>query len=454
MKQPSPTNLEPPLIKGKFLWGHLLDANREGVYFYSRMSKEHGDAQKLRFLNQTVYLFFHPDHNKEVLVDKADQFIKGTQYVPLRMMLGNGLLTSTGKDWSAQRRILNPLFGKDGMDILLTHINRVSEKYSSPKPSEEMNWTKYMFEYTLEVAFASFFGANYSDDKKTELLKASSDCVRIVSKRMSKIINIPMYIPLKDHRQFKKSFRYLKKEVQEIYNSRVSNKFFTSKDMLDLLINATDSEQENKKLSPDQIWDQILSFLMAGQETTALTMSWLFYLIAQNPKIQEKIARECRANNYRFENSLSLSQYPYLLAVINETMRLYPSGWIIARTATEESTVAGFKIKKGSTVAVSPLITQRDPRWWIRPEEFIPERFLEGHNFFHQAPKNAFIPFSIGKRNCIGSRFALLEMALFSIHFFKSNRVSTTQKNIKMKGFVTLKSVEQIRITVSKKIEI
>ena len=177
-------------------------------------------------------------------------------------------------------------------------------------------------------------------------------------------------------------------------------------------------------------------------------------MIAQNPKIQEKIARECRANNYRFENSLSLSQYPYLLAVINETMRLYPSGWIIARTATEESTVAGFKIKKGSTVAVSPLITQRDPRWWIRPEEFIPERFLEGHNFFHQAPKNAFIPFSIGKRNCIGSRFALLEMALFSIHFFKSNRVSTTQKNIKMKGFVTLKSVEQIRITVSKKIEI
>jgi len=366
MKHPSLTNLEPPLIKGKFLWGHLLDANREGVYFYTRMSKDHGDAQRLRFLNQTVYLFFHPDHNKEVLVDKADQFIKGIQYEPLRMMLGNGLLTSTGKDWSAQRRILNPLFGKEGMDILLTHINRVSEKYSSPKISEDINWTKYMFEYTLEVAFASFFGANYSDDKKTELLKASSNCVRIVSKRMSKIINVPMYIPLKDHRQFKNSFRYLKKEVQEIYNSRVSNTASTStssssssssKDMLDLLMNATDPEQDNKKLSPDQIWDQILSFLMAGHETTALTMSWLFYLLAINPEIQEKIAFECQQNNYKFENSLSLSQYPYLLAVINETMRLYPSGWILARTATDESTLGGFKIKKGSTIAVSPLIS-------------------------------------------------------------------------------------------------
>lgn len=451
MKLTTSPIIEPPLIKGNFFLGHLIDAKKEGVYFYTRMSKDHGDALRIKFGHQTVYLFFNPEHNKEVLVDKPDQFIKGAQYEPLRLLLGNGLLTSTGQNWSKQRRMLSPLFGKEGMDILLTHIDRISEKYSTPKINEEINWTKYMFEYTLEVAFASFFGASFSPDQKEELLKASSACIRLISKRMSNVINPPMYFPLKEHRQFRKSFLYLKNTVEEIYNSRLKISDSPANDMLDLLMKAQDTEGGNKKLTRDEVWDQILSFLIAGHETTALTMSWFFYLLAQNPEIQEKIAEECVKNNFQFENSLALSQYTYLMATINETMRLYPSGWILARSAAEEATVGGFRVKKGSTVAVSPLITQRDPRWWSNPDEFIPERFLEGHALFHQAPKNAFIPFSIGRRNCIGSRFALLEIAMFAIHFFKNNRVSTTQTNVKMKGFVTLKSDKHIQIKVSNK---
>jgi cytochrome P450 len=276
MKLTTPPILEPPLIKGKFLFGHLMAAKKEGVYFYLRMSKEHGDVLRLKFGHQTVYLFLNPEHNKEVLVDKPDQFIKGVQYEPLRLLLGNGLLTSTGKDWSAQRRMLNPLFGKEGMDILLTHINRISEKYSNPKINGEMNWTKYMFEYTLEVAFTSFFGANFLEDQKVELLKASSDCIRLVSKRMSNIINPPIYFPLKEHRQFRKSFLYLKKTVEGIYNSRLQLSDSPSKDLLDLLMKAQDSESGNKKLTRDEIWDQILSFLIAGHETTALTHELVF----------------------------------------------------------------------------------------------------------------------------------------------------------------------------------
>lgn len=425
-----------------------MAAKKEGVYFYQRMSKEHGDAIRLKFAHQSVYLFFNPEHNKEVLVDKADQFIKGVQYEPLRLLLGNGLLTSTGKEWSVQRRMLNPLFGKEGMDILLKHIDLISKKYSTPDHNEEINWTKYMFEYTLEVAFTSFFGANFTDDKKTELLKASSNCIRFVSKRMSNIFNAPVYLPSKKNRQFKKSFLYLKHTVEDIYNARVNLLDSPANDLLDLLMKAQDDENRNKKLSKDQVWDQILSFLIAGHETTALTMSWFFYLLAQNPEVQEKIALECKNNHYAFENSLALSQYPYLMAAINETMRLYPSGWILARTASEEASVGGFRVKKGSTIAVSPLITHRDSRWWNDPEKFIPERFLEGHALFNQAPKNAFIPFSIGKRNCIGSRFALLEIALFAIHFFKSQRVQTSQSDVLMRGFVTLKSDKHILITV------
>lgn len=447
----TPPQLEPPKVSGNFIFGHLLEAKNEGVYFYLRMNKEHGDALQIRFAHQNLYLFLNPDYNREVLVEKADQFIKGKQYDSLRLLLGNGLLTSVGADWDRQRRMLNPLFGREGMDVLLAHINRITKKYSEKVSTDkEVNWNRYMLDLTLEVAFASFFGKNFSDKELDLLAEASNTCVRFVSHRMSNFINPPLFLPLKEHKQFKKSFFYLKSTVENIYNSRSESSDSAPRDLLDLLMKAQDSEGERKKLSRDEIWDQILSFMMAGHETTALSMSWLFYELARHPEVQEKIAIECKNNNYQFDNSLSVNQYPYLSAVINEVLRLYPAGWILARTAAEDSTIGEFKIKKGQVLAVSPLVTHRDPRWWKNPDEFIPERFLEGHELFHQAPKNTFIPFSIGKRNCIGARFAFLEMSLFCLHFFKEHRVYTKQGEVRMKAYVTLKSDKNIKLFVKK----
>ncbi|MGZ3787123.1 MAG: cytochrome P450 [Bacteriovorax sp.] len=447
----TPPSSLPPKVPGNFLLGQLLEAKNEGVYFYLRMKKEHGDAIRLRFAHQNIFLFLNPDYNREVLVDKSDQFIKGKQYDSLRLLMGKGLLTSVGEEWAIQRRMLNPLFGREGMDVLLAHIDRISKKYSVGTPlNAEINWTKYMFDFTLEVAFASFFGTNFSDKQLDQLVEASYDCVRFVSKRMSNFINPPLFLPLKEHRRFRKSFAHLKETVEGIYNSRVQNPDAPSNDLLDLLMKAEDTEREHQKLSRDEIWDQILSFMIAGHETTALTMSWLFYHLAKSPETQEKIAEEGARNNYQFDHSLALSQYPYLSAVLNEILRLYPAGWILARTAAQDSAIGEFKIKKGQVIAVSPLVTQRDPRWWKDPDEFVPERFLEGHALIHRAPKNAFIPFSIGKRNCIGSRFALLEMALFCLHFFKEHRVHSTQGEVRMKAYITLKSDKHIKLTVKK----
>lgn len=425
-----------------------MDAKNEGVYFYLRMGREHGDALQLRFAHVNLYLFLHPDHNREILVDKADQFIKGKQYDSLRMLLGNGLLTSTGKDWAMQRKLMNPLFGKDGMDVLLTHINRITKKYADHVTlNHEFDWTKYMFDLTLEVAFASFFGKSFADKDLDKLVQASFTCIRFVSRRMSNLINPPVFLPLRDNQDFKQSYQYLKSTVGSIYNARLLAEEAPPRDLLDLLMKAEDN---GIKLSQSQVWDQILSFMMAGHETTALTMSWLFYYLAQHPEAQEKIAEECKKNEYKFENSLAINQYPYLNAVLNETMRLNPAGWIISREAAEDSTIGDYKIKKGQVMAVSPLVTHRDPRWWTDPDTFIPERFLEGHELYNKAPKSAFLPFSLGKRNCIGARFAVLEMALLCIHFFKDHRVETTQKNVRMKGYVTLKPDKNIRVTVRK----
>lgn len=428
-----------------------MQAKDEGVYFYLRMAREHGDAFQIRFAHQNLYLFLNPEYNREILVEKADQFIKGKQYNSLRLLLGNGLLTSTGKDWAAQRRMLNPLFGKEGMDVLLSHINRITQKYAEQvKTDIEIDWTRYMFDLTLELAFASFFGKSFDENELNKLVSASFSCIRFVSRRMSNFLNPPVYLPLKRNREFKNSFQYLKSTVESIYNTRLQSNVASPKDLLDLLMKAEDSEVAGKKLSKDEIWDQILSFMMAGHETTALTMSWLFYYLAQHPEVQERIAEECKRNDYKFDNSLSINQYPYLSAVINEIMRLYPAGWILSREAAVDASIGEFKIKKGQVLAVAPIITHRDPRWWDRPDEFIPERFLEDHVLYNKAPKFAFIPFSAGKRNCIGARFAVLEITLLCIHFFKEHRVETSQQNVRMRAYVTLKPDKNIRVTVRK----
>lgn len=438
---------EPPIAKGHFLWGHLFNVKNEGIHFYERMLKENGDAFKINILHKSYYVFLNPEYNREILVEKADLFIKGAQYNSLRLLLGNGLLTSEGKKWAQQRKMLNPLFGKEGMDILLIHIDQVTKQFISDLIiDKEIDWTKNMFDYTLSVAIAAFFGTNIEKNKIDQFTSSSMDCIRFISRRMSNLIHTPIFLPTKENRNFKKSYFKLKNFVDDIYLERMKSTSLP-KDMLDLLMNAKDENGNN--LSREEVWDQILSFMMAGHETTALTMSWLFYLLANNPDVQNKIDIEAQKNNYQLSNSLALNQYPYLNAVLNETMRLYPAGWIISRDIAQDSTVGIFKVKKGNVLAVSPYITHRDPRYWKNPEEFIPERFLEGDPLFNKAPKNTFIPFSIGRRNCIGSRFALLEMANFTINFIQKYRVTTNQKNVGVKGFVTLKSDKPIKISIS-----
>lgn len=418
----------------------------EGVEFYPRMSRLHGDALTARIGFRRFYLFFHPDHIKEVLSDKSDVFIKGDQYNQLRYLMGNGLLTSEGKDWEKQRRMLNPLFGKNGLDILLVQIKRASEAFVKKLPTEiEIDWSRQMFDFALEVAVASFFGSSLDSSKMDQMAKDMHICMRFISKRMTNFVNWPLWIPLEEHRQFKKSVTNMKQEIENIYDNKMRAPKTDSKDMLDLLIAAED--EEKYKLSREEVFDQVMSFLIAGHETTAISMGWLYYQLAHHPEVQAKLIHELEAGNFTFDSSNDLGKYPYLSAVINETMRLYPAGWVIARNIVSDETVGGWRVKKGRVLAVCPYVAHRDPRWWSQASEFYPERFLDEENI-KNLPRGAFVPFSIGKRNCIGSRFSLLEMNVFALEFFKHFRVSSVQKDVGVKGYVTLKTDRPIRLTL------
>ncbi|MBY0415378.1 MAG: cytochrome P450, partial [Bdellovibrionales bacterium] len=167
----------PPMIPGNLVLGNLLQMKDEGVHFYPRVAKTYGDAVVGRVGWKRFHIFFHPDQLKEVLSDKEDIYVKGAQYNQLRHLLGTGLLTSQGDTWEKQRRLLNPLFGKNGLDILLVHINLAAEKFIlTLKPEIELDWSRKMFDYTLEVAMTSFFGSNLKVEKLDDMAKDTHEC--------------------------------------------------------------------------------------------------------------------------------------------------------------------------------------------------------------------------------------------------------------------------------------
>nr|BDT27549.1 cytochrome P450 [Bacteriovorax sp. HI3] len=439
----------PPKARGNLFLGNLFQMKDEGVQFYPRMARLYGDAITARIGWKSFYLFFHPDHIKEVLQDKSDIYIKGDQYNQLRHLMGTGLLTSEGKDWEKQRRMLNPIFGKNGLDILLVQIKKASEQFVARlEVEQELDWSRKMFDFALEVAVTSFFGSSLDSQKMDQMAHDMHICMRFVSRRMTNLINVPLSFPVKEHVEFKSALKRVKTEIEKLYDNKIQNKGRDSKDMLDLLIAAEDEDKLN--LSREEVFDQVMSFLIAGHETTAITMSWFYYLLAKKPEYQERLIKELESGDYKFETSNELGKYPFLEAIINETMRLYPAGWVIARNITEDNSVGQWNVKKGHVLAVCPYVAHRDPRWWKNPDDFMPERFLDSE-VIKNLPRGAFVPFSIGKRNCIGSRFSLMEITVFALEFFKHFKMTTMQKEVGVKGYVTLKTDRPVRLTLHKK---
>ncbi len=437
----------PPKVKSFPFLGELFNLKKEGVDFYFRMQCEYGDAVTVPVLFSDYYLFFHPDHNREILQTKEHLFIKGSQYDQLRLIFGKSVLTSNGEDWKRQRRMLNPIFNKKGLDCLLIPIKEKTDEFIHLLNEGKMDASKEMYDYTLNVAIHSFFGSNFTQKERESVTIAANECIRFVSKRMANIYNIPLWFPTESQNRFKENYQTIKKATLKIYNNKLKNKK-DGNDILQLLMDARD--ENGSRLNKEEIFDNILAFLFAGHETTALTLGWALLQLAQFPKIQNKIRDEIIQNKGEFASSSDVKKYPYLNAALEETMRLFPSGWVIARNISENTTVGKFKVNKNKVLAICPLLTHRDPRWWVEPLKFIPERFLMGDKLQHKAPAGAYLPFSLGRRNCIGAQFSIIEMNYFLIQIIKRFTLQTEQVNIGLKGHVTLKPSQAIEIEFKK----
>ena len=379
---------------------------RNPLEFLYKTWRAHGDVVQFPIPKPPTYLVNSPTGVRQVLVNNAKNYDKSTiQYRALSLVTGSGLLTANTDLWRERRPIIQPAFHQRVLDNLIPVSNRAAERMLYDIEREAVGSVididQFMLNAALEVVGEFLFGSDLSEDANA-ITAATLEALEIVIKRARVPLAPPRSIPTPGNRVLKRSLRTLDDAVSSIVRSREG---INSKANLDQVSNLVDLLLEARldgSIDLDGIRDEIVTFIIAGHETVASALSWSVALLAAHPEKQARVAEEARAASGQTLDS-KMTQLPYTQAAFNETLRLYPPAWLITRKAREPDLIDGHDIPAGALVIMSPALLHRHPDIWSNQDAFHPERFLDSY------PRESFIPFGAGLRQCIGKDFAYVE---------------------------------------------
>jgi cytochrome P450 len=264
-----------------------------------------------------------------------------------------------------------------------------------------------MTQLTLEIVAKTLFDAEIEAEVR-ELGEAMDVTVTMFDRSRYPFARLLSLLPLKSNLRFLKAKDRVFETIDRmIAQRRQQGASGDRKDFLSILLRARDSEGDNKGMSDEQLRFEAMTLFSAGHETTANALVWTWLLLAQNPAAEALLHEELdRELSGRLPTGADVPRLQYTRAVMAESMRLYPPAWVIGRQAINAHRVGDFEIPPQGVVLMSQYIVHRDPRWWERPEEFLPERWLTEQP---NRPRYAYFPFGGGPRQCIGESFAWLE---------------------------------------------
>jgi cytochrome P450 len=397
----------PPGPEQGFFDGLRSPLRQDPLGFMTRVSREYGDIVCLRFFHIRTFVVVHPDLIEDVLVNNARKFIKGRVLRANQHLFGNGLLTSEGDFWLRQRRMMQPAFHRTRIaNYASTMTGCATHLIESWKAGEAMDLHEAMMRLTLQIVGKTLFNTDVERDAPQVgetlhvLLEYTADFRRLMM--------TPKWLPTKQNLQAKRAVRELTKIIDRIIEQR-RHSHDDAGDLLSMLIHAQD--EDGTRMTTQQLRDEALTLFLAGHETTASALSWTWWLLAQNPRAEEKLHAELdTVLDGRTPTLDDLPRLGYTSQIVTESMRLYPPAWAIARLAIEDHELAGYPVPKGTGIAAVPWVVHRDPRWYDNPEQFIPERWTG--DLLRKNPRFAFFPFGFGARQCIGNSFALMEANL------------------------------------------
>ncbi len=404
------SNLPPGPAGYLFFTEH--EALRDQLSLYQRIFESYGDFTKLDGLpGISWYLVARASAIEHILVTHQNRYRKPDVFnKTLALLVGNGLTVNEGESWLKQRRLMQPAFHRERLsalaDCMIESTRQMLEQWHKSEEGCEVDIASEMSNLTLTIAGKTLFGLDLSD--KADLFGASlRQALSHVSEKMNNPFAYPEWLPTKENRNFKKAQQNLFQVVNEIIETRRKADGDRG-DLLSMLMAAQD-ESSGEKMNDAQLRDEVITLLVAGHDTVAATLAWLYYLVGCNSRVQEKLQAEVKAH---VKEALTLEDLPklsYTRLVIDEALRLYPPAWGQPREAIEDDEIDGYLIPKGRIIAVSQYLAQRHPDYWKEPLKFHPERFLAEDELAKDRPKFAYFPFGGGSRMCIGNNFALME---------------------------------------------
>ncbi len=394
---------------GDLAW--QITRNRLG--FLLDNARQYGDVVAYVMAGRNFFLFSHPDAVREILVTQNDAFNKGLMMRRSQAVLGKGLLTSEGDFHRRQRRIAQPVFHPQRMEayspIIVEYSQRTLERW---RDGQKLDIHAEMSRLALEIVSKTLFGAEVENE--VEQIGHDMDIiVRRFTRLFSPLHQLMNLLPLPSNLLLRRSIRRLNRLLDRFIEERRADRTAGTgdqKDLLTLLLGATDSEGDQGMMSDTQLRDECLTIFAAGHETTANALTFAFLLLARNPGVEAKLHAEVDAAlQGRAATAADVETLVYTRAVMAEAMRLYPPAWGMARTAMREVQITGQTVPADAILLVSQWVTHRDPRWWPDPESFTPERWLTPDP---NRPRWAYFPFGGGARACIGESFAWTEAIL------------------------------------------
>lgn len=381
--------------------------NGDPLGYFTGIVREYGDVAGLLIMNFRILLINHPDHIEDVLVNHPRKFVKGRVLQANKRVFGRGLLTSEGDFWLRQRRLAQPAFHRARIagyaSTMVEYTERLLKEWHD---GEERDIHKEMMRLTLQIVGKTLFDADVERDAQD--IGRSLELLLHLGANFRRTIFVPHWLPTPTNIRLERAIRQIEKVLYRIIaEKRASGR--DAGDLLSMLLAAQD--EDGSRMTDQQLRDETITLFLAGHETTANTLSWTWWLLAQNPAVEAKLHTELSSVLAGRPPSLEdLPKLAYTNHVITESLRLYPPAWGTARTAIEDLEIAGYSVPKGSGVSFAQWTVHRDARWYDAPEEFRPERWES--DLLKRIPRFAYFPFGGGPRQCIGNSFALMEASL------------------------------------------
>ncbi len=392
----------PPGPPPRLLSGNYTEFYRDQLGFLEHCAKAYGDLVYSRFFHIPICILNSPDVIEKAL--SVGEFRKPRSVrAPLqRKLFGNGLLTSEGELWLHQRRLLQKVFERNHLSSYCETILDIAEEFLKGwRVGEAKILDDEFTDLSLRISATTFFGSPTA--RQRSLIRELAESLKAISERQGRMAWFADTFALTSRKaRFNKALREVNELISELIEQ--GNGSSGRVDLLSFLCRGCPSKK--------QIRDEIVTFFLASHETTAITLTWLWFLLATHKDEQDKIRRESTLLTSNCDPFEMITRLYFTTNAVKETLRLYPPNRSVAREVVKGFELGQYFIEPGAQIVMPQWVVHRDARWYDSPNEFKPERWTP--EFERTTPRYAYFPFGVGNRICIGRSFAMLESTLVS----------------------------------------